>query len=411
MHKPTSQHVAIKILEKSKITEVADVERVSREIHILKLIRHPNIVQLYEIIETPKQLFLVMEYMEKGELFDYIVDNKRIGEAEAVRIFYQLIAGIEYIHKIGIVHRDLKPENILLDYKKSVKIVDFGLSNTYKKGEQLKTPCGSPCYAAPEMIRGEKYDGLRVDIWSCGVILFAMLCGYLPFEDPDTPSLYKKITAGTYNLHKSLSEPAKDLISKVLNGNQAERYNIDQIRSHPWMNGKYNENTEGIIIGFNKIPIDKDILGQMKTLSLDPDYVQKCLEANRHNNATTSYYLSLKKYVSEGGQSNYDLSSKSFDKSILEPNRRKNTVNQLLLDNYITKSTEDEALVKKKSRSKDKYDNKENKCYNQTSTVFTSVNTDSKRVKQNNKSKINESFNYGRPSNNASKSMDKHVKR
>lgn len=107
------------------------------------------------------------------------------------------------------------------------------------------------------------------------------------------------------------------------------------------MKGKYTDNTEGIIIGFNKIPIDRDILSQMKTLNLDPEYVQKCLQANRHNNATTSYYLSLKKYVCEGGQSNYDLSSKSFDKSILEPNRRKNTVNQLLLDNYITKSTED----------------------------------------------------------------------
>jgi 5'-AMP-activated protein kinase, catalytic alpha subunit len=181
-----------------------------------------------------------MEFMEKGELFDYIVENKRINEVEAIRIFSQLIAGIEYIHKIGVVHRDLKPENILLDYKKSIKIVDFGLSNTYKKGEHLKTPCGSPCYAAPEMIRGEKYDGLKVDIWSCGVILFAMLCGYLPFEDPDTPALYKKILSGSYNLHKSLSEEARDLISKVLNGNQSERYTIEQIRNHVWMKGKHS---------------------------------------------------------------------------------------------------------------------------------------------------------------------------
>ena len=398
VHRATGQHVAIKILEKSKITEVADVERVSREIHILKLIRHPNIVQLYEIIETPKQLFLIMEYMGNGELFDYIVEHKRIPEPEAVRIFGQLVAGIEYIHRIGVVHRDLKPENILLDYRKAVKIVDFGLSNTYRKGEQLKTPCGSPCYAAPEMIRGEKYDGLRVDIWSCGVILFAMLCGYLPFEDPDTPALYKKITAGSYSLHKALSDPAKDLIARVLNGNQAERYGIEQIRSHPWMKGRCGESAEGIVVGFNKIPIDRDILGQMKALSLDPDYVQKCLEANRHNNATTSYYLSLKKHVSEGGQSSCDLASKSFDKSVLEPNRRKNTANQLLLDNYITKSTEDDA--RKKSRSKDRPD-KENRCYNQTSTVLTSVNADSKRRQT--KPKPNDSFNYGRPN----KSIDR----
>lgn len=146
--------MAIKVLEKSKISEVADVERVSREIHILKLIRHPHIVQLYEIIETPSQLFLVMEYLERGELFDYIVQNKRLSESEAVRMFHQLISGVEYIHKIGVVHRDLKPENILLDSKGAVRIVDFGLSNTYKRGESLKTPCGSPCYAAPEMIKG-----------------------------------------------------------------------------------------------------------------------------------------------------------------------------------------------------------------------------------------------------------------
>lgn len=146
--------MAIKILEKNKISEVADVERVSREIHILKLIRHPHLVQLYEIIETPSQLFLVMEYLEGGELFDYIVRSKRLADSEAVRMFQQLISGVEYIHKIGVVHRDLKPENILLDSKGAVRIVDFGLSNTYKRGEWLKTPCGSPCYAAPEMIRG-----------------------------------------------------------------------------------------------------------------------------------------------------------------------------------------------------------------------------------------------------------------
>lgn len=173
--------------------------------------------------------------MERGELFDYIVEHKRINEAEAARMFHQLIAGIEYIHKIGVVHRDLKPENILLDQGLGIKIVDFGLSNTYKKGEFLKTPCGSPCYAAPEMIKGEKYDGLRVDIWSCGVILFAMLCGYLPFEDPDTPALYKKILSGSYTFHKSLSEDARDLVSRILNGNQYDRLTIGQIRSHPWM--------------------------------------------------------------------------------------------------------------------------------------------------------------------------------
>jgi 5'-AMP-activated protein kinase catalytic alpha subunit len=151
--------VAIKILEKDRITDVADVERVSREIHILKIIRHPNIIQLYEIIETSKQLYLITEYISGGELFDYIVSCGKVKEKEACKFFQQIISGVEYIHKLNVVHRydhyidrDLKPENLLLDFDKSIKVVDFGLSNTYKSGEKLKTACGSPCYAAPEVI-------------------------------------------------------------------------------------------------------------------------------------------------------------------------------------------------------------------------------------------------------------------
>lgn len=166
------------------------MQRVSREIEILKMIRHPNIIQLFEIIETPKQLFLIMEYVSGGELFDYIVKKQKLPESESAKFFQQIICGVEYLHELGIVHRDLKPENLLLDYQNNLKLVDFGLSNTYKQGETLKTACGSPCYAAPEMIEGKNYLGSRVDIWSCGVILFAMVAGYLPFEDKDTGKLY-----------------------------------------------------------------------------------------------------------------------------------------------------------------------------------------------------------------------------
>ena len=166
-HKLTQEKVAIKILEKERIKDIADVERVARE--ILKLIRHPNIIQLYEviirqIIETQKHLFLIMEYASGGELFDYIVSKSRIDSLEACKFFQQIISGVEYIHKLGVVHRDLKPENLLLDCNKNIKIVDFGLSNTYKAGELLQTACGSPCYAVPEMIAGKKYVGSRVDL-------------------------------------------------------------------------------------------------------------------------------------------------------------------------------------------------------------------------------------------------------
>lgn len=138
-HILTGNRVAVKILEKDRISDVADVERVSREIHILKLTRHHNIIQLYEIIETKKLLYLIMEYADGGELFDYIVNSSRIGEREACHIFQQIISGIEYIHKLNVVHRDMKPENLLIDNKKTIKIVDFGLSNTFKADELLKT--------------------------------------------------------------------------------------------------------------------------------------------------------------------------------------------------------------------------------------------------------------------------------
>jgi 5'-AMP-activated protein kinase catalytic alpha subunit len=133
------------------MTEAADIERVTREIHILRKIRHPNIVHLYDIIETKRQLFLITEYAKGGELFDYIVSKQRLEEDEACKFFQQILSGIEYVHKLTIVHRDLKPENLLLDYNNTIKIIDFGLSNTYKEGELLKTACGSPCYAAPEV--------------------------------------------------------------------------------------------------------------------------------------------------------------------------------------------------------------------------------------------------------------------
>ena len=148
-----------------------------------------------------------MEYSSGGELFDYIVQHQRLTEKQACKFYQELIAGIEYLHKSGVCHRDLKPENLLLDYDRSLKLVDFGLSNMYERGETLKTACGSPCYAAPEvtfsrfnvqMIAGKRYNGLQTDVWSSGVVLFAMICGYLPFEDPKTSCLYKKILNADY---------------------------------------------------------------------------------------------------------------------------------------------------------------------------------------------------------------------
>ncbi|OMJ69287.1 hypothetical protein SteCoe_33028 [Stentor coeruleus] len=302
-HKMTGEKVAIKILEKNRIIDVADIERVSREIHILKLIRHPNIIQLYEIIETPSRLYLIMEYASSGELFDYIVAQTRIKEQEACKIFQQVIAGIEYIHKLNVVHRDLKPENLLLDHNHDIKIVDFGLSNTYNKNELLKTACGSPCYAAPEMIAGKEYSGCKVDIWSSGVILFAMICGYLPFEDPKTSKLYKKILKGVYTAPNYISESAKDLIKNILRTDPDQRYTIDEIKNHEWFNQVKQEISSGILVGYQNIQVDNIILNKLENYKVDLDYAKKCIEANKHNSVSTGYYLLLKKHLRNGGTS------------------------------------------------------------------------------------------------------------
>jgi 5'-AMP-activated protein kinase catalytic alpha subunit len=305
-HTLTNEKVAVKILEKDRIKDVADVERVAREIHILKLIRHPNIIQLYEvtlnqIIETPRHLFLIMEYASGGELFDFIVSNTRLNEPEACKFYQQIISGVEYIHKLGVVHRDLKPENLLLDCNKNIKIVDFGLSNTYKQGELLQTACGSPCYAAPEMIAGHKYSGSRVDLWSSGVILFAMVSGYLPFEDPNTADLYKKILGCEYEVPSWVSHLTKEFLSKILDTNPETRFTISQIRQHPWFNQVKPMASEGILVGYSAIPINKEILQKLEMYNIDQDHGQKCIEANKHNHVTTTYYLLLKKHHAHEG--------------------------------------------------------------------------------------------------------------
>lgn len=358
-HILTGDKVAVKILEKERITDVADVERVSREIHILKLIRHPNIIQLYEIIETPKQLYLIMEYANGGELFDYIVEKHRIDEKEACSMFQQIISGIEYIHKLNIVHRDMKPENLLLDHGHKIKIVDFGLSNTFKEEELLKTAWGSPWYASPEMIAGKNYVGPTADIWSWGIILFALVWGFLPFEDQNTAVLYKKILAGDFTIPDFLSKNLQNLIKKILVTDPSKRYNIKQIRNHKWFSVSIPiQISEGIIIGYNHIPIEKSIIEMMKQFGFEAEYIEKCLDANKHNHVTTTYYLYHKRLKKEGKlQWEYEKSNK--DQSAL----RKTQYESSVLDSVtkIRKSRQ-EAILSSMSKKSD-VENPENTEY------------------------------------------------
>ena len=238
---PKNKIVAIKIIEKRKIREEDDLIRLKREFEMLTQFNHPNVVSISEIFESLEAYFTVMEFCEGGELFNYIVKNKYLSEEKSAFFYYQLISGLEYIHSLGIVHRDLKPENLLLTHDYILKIIDFGLSNYFKDDQLqlLETPCGSPCYASPEMLSGKNYDGFKIDIWATGIILFAMLCGYLPFDDKNNTILFKKILECKINFPKGLSYEAKDLLRRILVKNPINRITIKEIKKHPfYLKGK-----------------------------------------------------------------------------------------------------------------------------------------------------------------------------
>ena len=209
------------------------------------------------------------------------------------------------------------------------------MSNIYKPNELLKTACGSPCYAAPEMIAGKKYVGLRVDLWSCGVILYAMLCGYLPFDDQDTQILYKKIMNGDFTIPDHVSPEGRDLLKCVLNTNPNMRYTIPEIRRHPWYNiykSELGDPPKGIIVGYHKIPVDNKILTQVSNYGYEPELVRKHLEANKHNRMTTLYYLLLLKAVKNSYSSPADISSPAFVPDVLNKDKKDNLTSSKKVD-------------------------------------------------------------------------------
>ncbi|KAJ8561691.1 hypothetical protein ON010_g7992 [Phytophthora cinnamomi] len=312
LHLLTGEKVAVKILEKKRIVQAADVERVAREIKILKRNRHQNVIQLYEVIDSPDRIFLIMEHVDGGEMFEYIVAHHRIREPEAAFLFRQIVDGLAYLHSNEITHRDLKPENLLLQSNRNhnhrqqqqtappstllVKIVDFGLSNIHDGGRLLRTACGSPCYAAPEMIQGRMYHGPIADMWSLGVVLFAMVCGFLPFEDSNTNLLYKKILSANYKMPTFLSANAQDLIRRILETDPEKRYTVDKIRQHPWLAGVQTPELSGYDVGegvkTDEIKARHElVLNQLESLGLPKEEVQAALSKKAYNRFTASYYL------------------------------------------------------------------------------------------------------------------------
>ena len=242
VHSITGEEVAIKVLNKERIQRQNMGEQIKREISNMKAImRHPNVVRLHEVLASKTRIFIVVELVSGGELFDRIVENKRFDEGTARFYFRQLCDGVAFCHSKNICHRDLKPENLLLDAHDNLKISDFGLSRLYREStgaeshaELLETTCGTPNYVAPEVLANDGYDGPKADIWSCGVILYVLVAGFLPFDEATTVELFRKIQRVDYVIPSWFSPPLHDLIGRILVGDPAQRFSLDDIMQHPW---------------------------------------------------------------------------------------------------------------------------------------------------------------------------------
>ncbi|KAM6290020.1 maternal embryonic leucine zipper kinase [Aegotheles albertisi] len=240
-HLLTGEKVAIKIMDKLALGD--DLPRIKIEIDAMKNLIHQHICQLYHVIETSKKIFIVLEYCPGGELFDYIISKDRLSEEEARVFFRQIVSAVAYVHSRGYAHRDLKPENLLIDEEHNLKLIDFGLCAKPKGGlnYRLHTCCGSPAYAAPELIQGKAYIGSEADIWSMGVLLYALLCGFLPFDDDNVMALYRKIMRGKYSIPKWLSSSSTLLLNQMLQVDPKKRITVKHLLSHPWLMQGYSD--------------------------------------------------------------------------------------------------------------------------------------------------------------------------
>lgn len=334
-HHRTGQRAAVKVVSKSELHDDDGGHKTSddtglpygieREIIIMKLLTHPNVLRLYDVWETSKALYLVLEYVEGGELFDLLVERGPLQEAEAIKYFRQIILGTAYCHALGICHRDLKPENLLLDAALNVKLADFGMAALESGDKLLETSCGSPHYAAPEIVSGLKYHGAASDVWSCGVILFALLTGRLPFDDENIRNLLLKVQAGNFEMPHDISPEARNLIDLMLTVDPMERIPTDKILNHPLLL-KYPIPNEDLIsvkslphpetayksLGSEK-NIDKQILSNLSILWHDrPEHdIVRALLRNGPNPEKTFYALLLRYRHNQDSGSTYNSPKKS----------------------------------------------------------------------------------------------------
>ena len=394
-HILSEQIVAVKILNKEQIEDEIDMERINREIEILKNIYHPNICQIYETYSTIHNYYLMMEYVEGGDLFDYISEKSFLSESKACYFFRQLISVMEYLSSLGICHRDIKPENILLtDNYSQIKVIDFGLSNFCENNELLHSSCGSPCYAPPEMLTGEKYNGLGTDIWSAGIVLYSMLVGALPFDDVELKRLYEQIKEGKFYIPSTLSLEAIDLLKQILRVDPEKRITIKEIKKHKWFNLEQNVMYKGVNIYIDKMPCDievikyviKNYFSQDNNISLY-NFV-RMVKGYSCNKYTATYYL-VKKYVlkNEGiNEKENEIINDNYKKVYKEIKETKDEINNKIKNNKCNRKV----IIKRnlEHNSSNFYDYDDNKgnlsaINTKNNCIFLTTKNDSQNINKN----------------------------
>ncbi|XP_018605421.2 serine/threonine-protein kinase SIK1 [Scleropages formosus] len=301
-HKVTKTQVAIKIIDKTRLNS-SNLEKIYREVQIMKLLNHPHIIKLYQVMETKDMLYIVTEYAKNGEMFDYLTTNGRMSEGEARQKFWQILTAVEYCHAHHIVHRDLKTENLLLDANMNIKLADFGFGNFYHSGEPLSTWCGSPPYAAPEVFEGKEYQGPQLDIWSLGVVLYVLVCGLLPFDGPNLPALRQRVTEGRFRIPFFMSQECENLIRKMLVVDPAKRISIAQIKQHRWMQS--DPVAPCLVLsdyGSNLGDYNEQVLTIMQALGIDRQKTIESLQKSSYNHFSAIYYLLLVRVKEHRGQ-------------------------------------------------------------------------------------------------------------
>lgn len=313
-HKVTKTQVAIKIIDKTRLSS-NDMEKINREVQIMKLLNHPHIIKLYQVMETKDMLYMVTEYAPNGEMFDFLTSVGRLSEVEARRTFWQIVNAVEYCHQRHIIHRDLKAENLLLDANMNIKLADFGFGNFYKSGETLSTWCGSPPYAAPEVFEGKAYEGPKLDIWSLGVVLYVLVCGTLPFDGDNLLLLRQRVTQGRFRVPFFMSQECENLIRKMLTVNPDKRISLSQIKRHRWMQADpaaaaaaaATSATAAATAPHPFPPHDpqgstpelegysEHILGIMETLGIDRQRTIESLQSGSYNHFSAIYCLLLER--------------------------------------------------------------------------------------------------------------------